>query len=59
MLARAEAEHGEIDDALAILKTLSAKPKASRLVYYLQSELWARKGEWQKAWQALSQFIND
>jgi len=59
MLARAEAEHGEIDDALAILKTLSAKPKASPLVYYLESELWARKGEWQKAWQALSQFIND
>jgi hypothetical protein len=56
MLARAEAKRGEIDDALAILKTLSAKPNASRLIYYLQGDLWARKNDWQKAWQAISQY---
>jgi tetratricopeptide (TPR) repeat protein len=59
ILARAEGERGDIDDALAILQTLSTKPRASRSVYHLEGELWARKGEWQKAWQAMSRYESD
>jgi tetratricopeptide (TPR) repeat protein len=56
ILARAEAERGEIDDALTILQILSTKPGASRYLYHFEGELWARKGEWQKAWQAMSKY---
>jgi hypothetical protein len=55
-LALAEANHGEVDDALALLKALSAMPGAPRSLHFLEGDLWARKGEWQKAWQAISQY---
>jgi len=59
MLAQAEAQQDKVDDALAILTTLSAVPSAPRAIHFLEAQLQARKGDWQKAWQALSQFIND
>jgi len=59
MLAQAEAQQDKVDDALAILTTLPAVPSAPRAIHFLEAQLQARKGDWQKAWQALSQFIND
>jgi hypothetical protein len=59
MLARAEANKGEIDDAIALLQSLSAKSREPHAANYLEADLWARKGEWQKSWRALSQSIND
>jgi tetratricopeptide (TPR) repeat protein len=55
-LALAEANVGEVDDALALLKALSAMPDAPRSLHFLEGDVWARKGEWQKAWQAISQY---
>jgi len=55
----AQANAGELDNALATLKALSAMPDPPRSLNYVEAELWARKGEWQKAWQALSQSVND
>ena len=58
ILALAQANRGQLDEALAVLNVLSSDPRAPRSVYFLESDLWARKGEWQKAWQALSRDIN-
>jgi hypothetical protein len=55
-LALAEANHGEVDDALALLKALSAMPGAPRSLHFLEGDIWARKNEWQKAWQTISQY---
>ena len=58
-IALAQANAGDLDNALATLKVLSTMPGAPRSLHSVESEIWARKGEWQKAWQALSQFINN
>jgi O-antigen ligase len=56
ILAVAQAGQEDIDGALHTLEILAADPKPVPAVYFLQGELWARQGEWQKAWQALSKY---
>ena len=58
-IAVAQANAGDLDNALATLKVLATMPGAPRSLHFVESEIWARKGEWQKAWQALSQSIKD
>jgi Flp pilus assembly protein TadD len=57
LLARAQAANGDIDDALAVVALLSARPHASPLVHQVEAELWARKEDWAKAWQALWRYV--
>ena len=52
----AQVKEGEIDPALATLQQLALLPGSPAYVSYLQAQLWARKGEWDKAWKALQQF---
>ncbi len=49
---------GELDSALSNLKSFSTMPKVPPSVYFLESEAWSRKGEWQKAWQAMVKYQN-
>jgi hypothetical protein len=56
-LARAEADRGDIDDALAIAAVLAQQPRPSPLLYYLTADLWARKQDWPKAWDAISKYV--
>lgn len=58
-VALAQLKAGDLDDALAMLKALSVMQGAPHSLSYVESEIWARKGEWQKAWQALSQFTSN
>jgi tetratricopeptide (TPR) repeat protein len=52
-LAAAEAKAGQIDDALAVLTVLESRPHPPPLVYYIEADLFTRKADWAKAWQAL------
>jgi tetratricopeptide (TPR) repeat protein len=60
-VAIAQANAGELDNALATLKALSAMPDPPRSLYYIEAEILARKGEWQEAWEAITKYqsIND
>jgi tetratricopeptide (TPR) repeat protein len=60
-VALVQVNRGQIDDALGIVAVLENEPQSSRDIYYLEGELWARKAEWQKAWQAITKYqsIND
>jgi tetratricopeptide (TPR) repeat protein len=57
-LAMAQAKNGELDDALRILQMLAADPKPLPAVHFVQGELWAQKGDYQKAWQAFSKYVS-
>ena len=57
LLARAEADQGQVDDALAVLNVLSRRPRSSPQVTYVEAELWARKSDWAKAWQAMWRYV--
>ncbi len=46
------------EDALQTLNVLAALPDPPKNVFWLQSELWARKGNWQQAWKALWEYQN-
>jgi O-antigen ligase/tetratricopeptide (TPR) repeat protein len=48
----------DLDGALANIETFSTVAKPPPAVYFLESELLARKGEWQKAWQAIVKYQN-
>jgi tetratricopeptide (TPR) repeat protein/O-antigen ligase len=58
-LARVEAAHGQVDDALAIIAVLSSRSRPSPLVRYVEAELWARKQDWPKAWRAMWQYVEE
>ncbi|HEY4284303.1 MAG TPA: O-antigen ligase family protein [Chthoniobacterales bacterium] len=58
-LARVEAQHGLVDDALAVITVLSSRPRPSPLVRCVEAELWARKQDWAKAWRAMWQYIQE
>ena len=46
----------DLDTALSNLKSFSETSKPPPAVYFLESEIWARKSEWQKAWQAMMKY---
>ena len=51
LLAVAQWRGGLADDALRTLAIASAGPRPPRELDYLASEIWAGKGDWQKAWE--------
>jgi len=55
-LYSAQMREGESDQALATLQALVLLPGRPLYVFYLEAQLWAKKGEWEKAWKALEQF---
>ena len=46
---------GKNDEALVTVKLLIGARARSRWLWRLEAQLWAQKGEWQKAWQSLEQ----
>ncbi|HWY52535.1 MAG TPA: O-antigen ligase family protein [Chthoniobacterales bacterium] len=48
----------DFDSALSNLKNFATNAKVPASVYFLESEVWARKGEWQKAWAAMVKYQN-
>ncbi len=59
VLAISQNADGRSADALETAKVLSTQPKASRLVHFVESQMWANQQTWQKAWDALSKCIPD
>jgi tetratricopeptide (TPR) repeat protein/O-antigen ligase len=49
----AQTREGQIDAALRTVRELEALPDGPKYLYYLEAQLWAQKGEWKDAWQAL------
>lgn len=52
----AQKKSGQNDAALATLRQLTAAPNAPKYLWYLESQLWAEKGDWPTAWKAWAQF---
>ncbi|PYL63539.1 MAG: hypothetical protein DMF25_10275 [Verrucomicrobia bacterium] len=52
----AQMREGQINDALMTLGQLTAFPGSPKYLSYLEAELWAQKGQWKEAWQALARF---
>jgi len=47
---------GREDDALATLNRMEAIADCPPYVHYLSAELWIKRGDWQKAWEALAAY---
>ncbi len=47
---------GETDAALTTLRALKKIPEHPAYVSWLEAELWAEKGDWEKAWNAWREF---
>ena len=47
---------GETDAALTTLRALKKIPEHPAYVSFLEAELWAEKGDWEKAWNAWREF---
>ena len=52
----AELQQGNIDQALATIHELAALPDSPKYLSWLESQLWAEKQDWPRAWQALARF---
>jgi O-antigen ligase len=48
----AQLREGQTDAALVTLQKLIALPGSPKYLSYLEAQLWAQHGDWQKAWQA-------
>lgn len=48
----------DLDGALSNLENFATTEKPVAAVYFLESEIWARKSEWQKAWQTMTKYRN-
>ena len=55
-LAIAQMRTGDVDLAISNLETFVAAGNAPASVYFLQSEAWAAKADWRKAWQAMQKY---
>ena len=56
LLATAQFQTGADDEALRTISIALAAPRAPRELNYLAAQIWARKGHWQKAWEALREY---
>jgi O-antigen ligase len=55
-LFRAQMDGGKIDEALATIRHFTAQPEAPAYFYYLESQSWAAKENWERAWPAWEEF---
>jgi hypothetical protein len=58
ILAEAQAQQGNVDEALATLDILVSQPKPNPTLYLLQARLWSQKANWQKAWEAMAKYLS-
>jgi hypothetical protein len=49
-------ERGLIDEALATIRHFTDLPGAPRYFHFLESEAWAAKKDWERAWKAREKF---
>jgi hypothetical protein len=52
----AQLKQQQTDAALATLRDLIALPRSPQYLWYLESQFWAEKQDWQKAWRARARF---
>ena len=55
-LVRSQIQANDFDEALTTLQAFSKTPNPPAAIYFLESRIWAAKGEWQKAWQAMLKY---
>ena len=55
-LFQAQMTAGKTDDALATIRHFTAQPQAPAYFYYLESQAWAAKENWERAWRAWEAF---
>ena len=53
-LAAAQYQSGAPDEALRTIEIASTDARAPRALHYLAAQIWASKGDWPKAWQAIT-----
>jgi Flp pilus assembly protein TadD len=55
-LYRAQLKQGQNDAALVTLQKLSAVEGSPKYLSYLEAQLWAQNGQWNRAWEAVARF---
>jgi len=55
-LYRAQMQSGRVDDALLTARHFSERPNSPAYFHFLESQCWARKQNWQRAWNAWQAF---
>lgn len=55
-LFQLQMQQNKIDDALVTVRRFSSRPGAPGYFNFLESEAWAAKGEWERAWNARKKF---
>ena len=55
-LAVAQFRTGAMDDAVRTIEIASTETKAPLALHYLAAQIWAGKGDWPKAWQAIANY---
>ena len=55
-LVQSQMSAKDFDVALSNLKNFSTAENVPPAVYFLESEIWAQKGDWPKAWQAIVKY---
>jgi hypothetical protein len=58
-LYQAQLKQGQSDAALVTLQKLAAVPGSPKYLSYLEAQLWATAGQWQKAWEAVARYESD
>jgi hypothetical protein len=56
-LARGLERNGEIDSALEVLEVLTTDASAPKYLFFVKAELWARKGDWERAWRGMERYL--
>ena len=55
-LCRQQMEQGLVDEALVTVRHFTDLPGAPRYFHFLESEAWAAKQDWERAWKAREKF---
>jgi hypothetical protein len=55
-LYRGQKRRGRVDDALLTVRHFSERSNVPAYFHYLEAQLWAEKGNWDRAWVAWQSF---
>src|SRR5438270_915595 len=55
-LYRAQMQSGRVDDALLTARHFSERPNSPAYFYFLEAQCWAKKQNWERAWNAWQAF---
>ena len=56
-LAVVESKKGAVDEALRTLSIGTSGQRPPSELFYLEARLWAEKGDWSEAWQAMAKYL--